>query len=721
MSRARSMVSPPILLVIITVILVRAQRATSETTTTEFIFQGFKGNQSQFQLEGDSTIKSNGLLRLTDRKSNLAGTAFYNKPVRLLLETNRNSTNATRVRSFSTRFVFVIIPSSSSSGGFGFTFTLSPTTNRPNAGSAQYLGVLNKENNGDPRNHVFSVEFDTVQGSGDDTDKIGNDIGLNFNNRTSDFQEPVVYYQNDDPNKREDFELESGNPIQALLTYDGATQTLNVTVYPAKLGFKPTKPLISKQIPKLLDVVQEEMYVGFTAATGKGDQSSDHYVMGWSFSSVGENPIAATLDLSELPPPPATKRRGFSSQVIVLIVALSTVMLVMLVLLFFFVMYKKRLRQEETLEDWEIDHPRRFRYRDLYVATDGFKEAGVIGTGGFGTVYKGKLASSDLIAVKKIVPNSRQGVREFMAEIESLGRVRHRNLVNLQGWCKHRSDLLLIYDYIPNGSLDSLLYSVPRRSSAVLPWDARLEIAKGIASGLLYLHEEWEQMVVHRDVKPSNVLIESNMNPRLGDFGLARLYERGSMSETTGLVGTIGYMAPELARNGKPSDAFAFGVLLLERKPTDSGTFFLVDWVMDLHARGEILSAVDPRLGSDYDGREARVALAVGLLCCHQKPASRPSMRGVLKFLNGEEEVVEIDDEWGYSKSSRSDFGSNFVGYVSSSTSIPSSSSAFDTRIISTSHVTSGGYRKKCLFQYELDASYLFIHELRTSAYSTLN
>lgn len=133
---------------------------------------------------------------------------------------------------------------------------------------------------------------------------------------------------------------------------------------------------------------------------------------------MGENPIAATLDLSELPPPPrntATKR-GFNSQIIVLIVALSAVMVIMLVLLFFFVMYKKRLRQEETLEDWEIDHPRRFRYRDLYVATDGFKEAGIIGTGGFGTVFKGKLANSeDLIAVKKIIPNSRQGVRESRA------------------------------------------------------------------------------------------------------------------------------------------------------------------------------------------------------------------------------------------------------------------------------------------------------------------
>ncbi|CAD5330512.1 unnamed protein product [Arabidopsis thaliana] len=399
---------------------VRAQR-----TTTNFAFRGFNGNQSKIRIEGAAMIKPDGLLRLTDRKSNVTGTAFYHKPVRLL---NRNSTNVT-IRSFSTSFVFVIIPSSSSNKGFGFTFTLSPTPYRLNAGSAQYLGVFNKENNGDPRNHVFAVEFDTVQGSRDDnTDRIGNDIGLNYNSRTSDLQEPVVYYNNDDHNKKEDFQLESGNPIQALLEYDGATQMLNVTVYPARLGFKPTKPLISQHVPKLLEIVQEEMYVGFTASTGKG-QSSAHYVMGWSFSSGGERPIADVLNLSELPPPPPNKakKEGLNSQVIVMIVALSAVMLVMLVLLFFFVI------------------------------------------------------------------------------------------------------------------------------------------------------------------------------------------------------------------------------------------------------------AIDPRLGSGYDGGEARLALAVGLLCCHQKPASRPSMRIVLRYLNGEENVPEIDDEWGYSKSSRSEFGSKLVGYVSS-TSI--------TRVSSTSRIS---------------------------------
>ncbi|VVB12834.1 unnamed protein product [Arabis nemorensis] len=705
-TQIRSMVSLLLMFFLILTVPVRAQRTPTETPTTKFTFRGFIGNQSEILTTGAATIKTDGLLRLTDRSSNVVGTAFYHKPVRLL-ETNGNSTNAT-VRSFSTSFVFVIIPSSSNDGGYGFTFTLSPTPNRPGAESEQYMGLLSAENNGDLTNHVFAVEFDTVQGFKDTVqgfkdgaDGIGNHIGINFNSLASEVQEPVGYYDNNAPDREEDFQLQSGKPIQAFLDYDGPTQTLNFTVYPASLKSRPIKPLISQlPVQNLSQIVQEEMYVGFTAATGR-DKSSAHYVMGWSFSSGGDGPIAETLELSELPraPPNTAKNRGYNSQVLALIVALSGVTVILLALLFFFVIYKKRLQQEEILEDWEIDHPHRFQYKDLYSATDGFKENRIVGTGGFGTVFRGKISSSssDQIAVKKITPNSMQGVREFVAEIESLGKLSHKNLVNLRGWCKHKNDLLLIYDYIPNGSLDSLLYSKPRQSGAVLSWNARFQIAKGIASGLLYLHEEWEQIVVHRDVKPSNVLIDDDMNPRLGDFGLARLHERGSLSYTTVVVGTIGYMAPELSRKGKSSsasDVFAFGVLLLEivsgRRPTDSGTFFLADWVMELHANGEILTAVDPRLGSCYDVGEVKLALVVGLLCCHQRPSSRPSMRMVLRYMNGDEDVPEIDDsDWGCSNSSRSEFGSKIEGYVSSEKG-SSSIASFSVTRDSSSSVISG-------------------------------
>ncbi|KAK2655993.1 hypothetical protein Ddye_009045 [Dipteronia dyeriana] len=250
----------------------------------------------------------------------------------------------------------------------------------------------------------------------------------------------------------------------------------------------------------------------------------------------------------------------------------------------------KRFTQFEILEDWELDCPHRFRYRDLYRATKGFKESEVIGVGGFGKVYKGVLPTSWIeVAVKKIHRNSIQGMREFAAEIESLGRLRHKHLINLQGWCKRKNDLLLVYDYIPNGSLDSLLFNDmrTRQQGLILSWEERFNIIKGVASGLLYLHEECEQVVIHRDIKSSNVLIDDDMNARLGDFGLARLLDHGKISQTTNVVGTIGYIAPELARTGKASactDVFAYGVLLLEiatgRKPLDTDNFILVDWIL---------------------------------------------------------------------------------------------------------------------------------------------
>ncbi|KAF2536593.1 hypothetical protein F2Q70_00006939 [Brassica cretica] len=192
-----------LLFLMLTVPVRRAQRTTT-TTTTEFSFGGFSGNQSQILTTGVATIKPDGLLRLTDRNANVTGTAFYSKPVRLLANS--------RVGSFSTSFVFVIIPTSSSNGGFGFTFTLSPTPDRPGGESAQYLGLLNERNDGNLTNHVFAVEFDTVQGFKDVSDRSGNHIGLNFNNLASDVQEPVVYYDNDESDRKEDFGLRRTNP-----------------------------------------------------------------------------------------------------------------------------------------------------------------------------------------------------------------------------------------------------------------------------------------------------------------------------------------------------------------------------------------------------------------------------------------------------------------------------------------------------------------------------
>ncbi|KAJ4910164.1 Lectin-domain containing receptor kinase VI.4 [Raphanus sativus] len=216
--------------------------------------------------------------------------------------------------------------------------------------------------------------------------------------------------------------------------------------------------------------------------------------------------------------------------------------------------------------------------------------------------------------------------------------------------------MLLVYDYIPNGSLDSLLHSVPRLTGTVLSWTMRFHIAKGIASGLLYLHEEGEQV---RDIKSSNVLIDEDMNPRLGDFGLARLYERGSQSHTTVIIGTPGYMAPELTSNGYPSSAshvYSYGVLLLEIvsgvSPTKYINFKLPVWIMAFYSSGEILNSVDQRLQARYHSERARAALIVGLICTHQNPECRPSMAMVMSYLNEQEPVPNIDETWGVSSSS---------------------------------------------------------------------
>ncbi|KAJ6768050.1 hypothetical protein OIU74_021838 [Salix koriyanagi] len=279
----------------------------------------------------------------------------------------------------------------------------------------------------------------------------------------------------------------------------------------------------------------------------------------------------------------------------------------------------------------------------------GFREKELLGFGGFGKVYRGTLPNSDTpIAVKRFCHESRQGLREFSTEITSIGRLRHKNLVRLLGWSRRGGELLLVYDYMPNGSLDKYIFE---KTKAILKWEQRFKIVKDVASGLLYLHEEWEQTVIHRDIKAGNVLLDSELNGRLGDFGLAKLYERGSNPITTKVVGTLGYMAPELTKTGKPttsSDVFAFGALLLEvvcgRRPIEPKALpeelILVDWVWDKWKSGAILDVVDPRLKGEFDEIEAVLLLKLGLMCSNYVPKARPLMRKIVRYLEGESGIA---------------------------------------------------------------------------------
>uniref|UniRef100_A0ACD5ZS20 Uncharacterized protein n=1 Tax=Avena sativa TaxID=4498 RepID=A0ACD5ZS20_AVESA len=292
--------------------------------------------------------------------------------------------------------------------------------------------------------------------------------------------------------------------------------------------------------------------------------------------------------------------------------------------------------------EWEIDcGSSSFTYKDLVAATGGFSDKMLLGKGGFGKVYRGVLQTSKQnVAIKRVSPESKQGMKEFIAEITILGHLRHRNLVQLLGYSRHKSELLLVYDYMPNGSLDRVLHG---QNKQMLDWVCRLNIIKGIASGLCYLHEEWEKVVIHRDIKTSNVLLDNEMNGRLGDFGLARLHNHGTDAHTTHLAGTWGYIAPELARLGratKATDVFAFGVFMLEvacgRRPIEANDYGdpvpLIDWVTNVWESGSILKSVDPKL-EDYVKEEAELVLKLGLLCSHQAHIVRPSMRLIVQYL----------------------------------------------------------------------------------------
>ncbi|XP_019196537.1 PREDICTED: lectin-domain containing receptor kinase VI.3-like [Ipomoea nil] len=644
----------------------------------DFLYNGF--NRSNLNLQGATVIRPSGALKLTNRSHDAIGHAFYPTPLPFLNSTSHNN----NVVSFSTYFVFAIIPLGTNRGGYGFGFTLSPSMKFPGAQGDHYLGVFNSSNDGQESNHVFMVEFDTVNGHNEGKDDDGNHIGININGMGSVASQPAVYYING-TRKTEEVKLQSGEPIQAWVDYDGVNETVKITVSPIHVP-KPSRPLMSEQI-KLSSVMKNQMYAGFSAATGE-NLASSHYILGWSFRLNGPAP---PLNLSQLPiPPPENQKSAGKTKLKKALIATFCSLSFLAMAAWVFLALYKRVRHFEALEDWELDCPHRFRYKDLYTATRGFRDNELIGVGGFGTVYKGVIPTNGVqIAVKKINKNSLQGVREFVAEIESLGRLRHKNLVNLQGWCKNKNDLLLVYDYVPNGSLDSLLYRPKtNNNNVVLTWEQRFNIVKGVAAGLLYLHEEWEQVVVHRDIKSSNVLIDGDMNARLGDFGLARLYDHGRNSHTTNVVGTIGYLAPELTRTGKAStgsDVFAYGVLLLEvatgRPPViysskDHGHMALGDWVVECFQRGRILDAVDPKLiRCGYVIEEAVLVLGLGLLCSHSQPEARPAMREVMRYLNGDEDFG-IEKALGSLGSRRVDeITSKFLGVFSTGTTTTTASS----------------------------------------------
>lgn len=603
-----------------------------ECDSEELFFEGFDGAGNNMSLNGAAEVESNGILKLTNDTLRVLGHAFYSSPLRF-----KNSTDG-KAFSFSTAFALAMVPEYPTLGGHGLAFAISPTKELRGALPSQYLGILNDTDVGNFTNHVFAVEFDTVRDF-EFKDIDDNHVGIDINSLESNKSAPAAYFNGENSTKQS-LNLKSGKAIQAWIDYDSVKKQLTVKLSP--FSTKPTSSILSFDVD-LSPILQDSMYVGFSASTGM--LASSHYILGWSFKMNGE---AKSLSLDKLPslPRPKKSRTGL----IVGVSAAATMFMILVAAVAFYLI--RKIKNADWIEAWELEiGPHRFSYQELKKATKGFRDKELLGFGGFGRVYRGTLPNSNTqVAVKRISHESKQGVQEFVSEIASIGRLRHRNLVQLLGWCRRREDLLLVYDFMPNGSLDKYLFDEPK---AILSWAHRFNIIKGVASGLLYLHEEWEQTVIHRDVKAGNVLLDSDLNGRLGDFGLAKLYERGQNPSTTRVVGTLGYLAPELTRTGKPttsSDVFAFGALLLEvvcgRRPIEPKALpeelILVDWVWDQWRAGAILEVVDRRLKGEFDEVEVGLVLKLGLICSNPVPEARPTVRQVVRYLDWEVALPEM-------------------------------------------------------------------------------
>ncbi|XP_028779546.1 cold-responsive protein kinase 1 [Neltuma alba] len=290
-----------------------------------------------------------------------------------------------------------------------------------------------------------------------------------------------------------------------------------------------------------------------------------------------------------------------------------------------------------------LDNVKNFSDKELRVATDNYDSRKKIGRGGFGTVYQGTLRDGRQVAVKTLSAGSRQGVPEFLTEIKTISNVKHPNLVELIGCSVQGSSRILVYEYVENNSIDRALLGT-RNTGIKLDWRRRSAICMGTARGLAFLHEELVPHIVHRDIKASNILLDKDFNPKIGDFGLAKLFPDDITHISTRIAGTTGYLAPEYALGGQltmKADVYSFGVLVLEiisgkssSRANWGGTDkVLLEWAWQLHEEGRLLELVDPEIG-EFPEEEVIRYMKVAFFCTQAAANRRPPMSQVLDMLS---------------------------------------------------------------------------------------
>ncbi|KAI8536704.1 hypothetical protein RHMOL_Rhmol10G0277500 [Rhododendron molle] len=557
----------------------------------------------------------------SDALTDQAGRILYNSPFKLW--EGQNDTD--RVASFNASFLVNIYRVDNSTPGEGLTFMVAPDLDLPPSSYGEFLGLTNSTTDGDNANRLIAVELDTFK---EDFDPDSNHVGLNINSVRSNITRSLTPLG---------FQLvgegKTANFFNVWVQYDGIKKVIEVYLAPQTYKTDPTPPIPANPILtsnlELRGVVNQNSYFGFSASTSNATQLN--CVLRWNLTVQHY----VNDEKQEL------VRIGLT--VGIPAVVLLSAAAVVLVHYFRKKMSLLRSNQQITRRMKSLPGmPGAFQYKDLQKATNNFDEKGLLGRGGCGEVFKGYIANEDLeVAVKVFL----KGQDDFFSELTIINQLRHRHLVPLLGWChdKH-GKLLLVYEYMPNGSLDKHLFG--DTNSKPLSWDRRDKIISGVASALHYLHNDFKSRVVHRDLKASNIMLDSNFDARLGDFGLARALEteKTSYIEAEGVPGTMGYMAPEYLYTGKAteqSDVYAFGAVLLEvicgcRPGTQIGEYnSLVDWVWSLHREGRLLKAVDRRLKKNYPVEKARTLLLLGLACSHSRASERPKTQEIVQILLG--------------------------------------------------------------------------------------
>ncbi|GAB4831020.1 hypothetical protein Ancab_005035 [Ancistrocladus abbreviatus] len=372
------------------------------------------------------------------------------------------------------------------------------------------------------------------------------------------------------------------------------------------------------------------------------------------------------------PPSPTTDTRGHSSNTakVAIIVAVPSIISVFVVTVFCCYLRRRRktakkvqsndamLLQEDEISTVGIStvESLQFDFGTIRAATENFCEANKLGRGGFGAVYKGKLPDGREIAVKRLARNSGQGENEFKNEVQLLAKLQHRNLVRLLGFCLKEEERLLIYEFVPNSSLDHFIFDGVKREQ--LDWEKRYKIIGGVARGVLYLHEDSRLRIIHRDLKASNILLDAVMNPKISDFGMARLFQVDQThADTRRVVGTYGYMAPEYALHGLisvKSDVYSFGVLVLEIVSGQRNSVFqgadrvedLISYVWRNWREGTALNVVDPLLAGSRT--EIMRCIHIGLLCVQENEADRPTMSSVVVMLSSHSLTLPMPSDPAY-------------------------------------------------------------------------